>query len=199
MIDRQCAHGDRTRTMVCPLGKRHAHSSLLLGRVYTTAAWTCSYLSTCCGTLRTSFSRTLTRQLRFTGGMSALDTSSDSITKGKRYSQNQEGGWESLEKGSKFGSEEEEKEQREGGLEAWLTVAGSSLIYFATLGTTNSFGFFQNYYEHTFLQGVPASTISLVGTLQITLTNVLAAPAGALFDCYGLRVRTSAPTWLWVR
>ncbi|KAL5383368.1 hypothetical protein DPSP01_006053 [Paraphaeosphaeria sporulosa] len=119
--------------------------------------------------------------------MSAPDSSSESITKGKRYSANKDLGWESLETGSKFGPEEKEEEQREGGQQAWLTVAGSSLIYFATLGTTNSFGFFQNYYEHTFLQGVPASTISFVGTLQITLTNVLAAPAGALFDCYGLK------------
>ncbi|KAF2437727.1 MFS general substrate transporter [Karstenula rhodostoma CBS 690.94] len=95
--------------------------------------------------------------------------------------------WESLETGSKFGPEEKEEEQREGGRQAWLTVAGSSLIYFATLGTSNSFGFFQNYYAHTFLQGVPVSTISFVGTLQITLTNVLAAPAGAIFDCYGLK------------
>jgi hypothetical protein len=154
--------------------------------------WTCSYLSTCCGTLHALSSLTLTWQLRFTGSMSAPDTSPNSTTQGKRYSQNQETGWEHLETGSKFGLEEEEDEQREGGLGAWLTVAGSSLIYFATLGTTNSFGFFQNYYEHTFLQGVPASTISLVGTLQITLTNILAAPAGALFDCYGLRVRFSA-------
>lgn len=124
--------------------------------------------------------------------MSASDTSSDSITKGKRYSDNQELGWESLETGSKFGPESEEGEKEgvpsEGDLEAWLTVVGSSLVYFATLGLTNSFGFFQNYYEHTFLQGVPASTISFIGTLQITLANILAAPAGALFDCYGLRV-----------
>ncbi|KAL1598611.1 hypothetical protein SLS60_007751 [Paraconiothyrium brasiliense] len=117
--------------------------------------------------------------------MSASDTSSDSFIKGKRYSENQELGWESLE--LNFGSDEQKEERCEGGRRAWLTVAGSSLIYFATLGSTNSFGFFQNYYEHNFLQGVPASTISFVGTLQITLMNVLAAPAGALFDCYGLK------------
>ena len=124
--------------------------------------------------------------------MSASDLSSDSMTKGKRYSENEDLGWESFDTGSKFDPEEKEEVRSEGGRKAWLTVAGSSLIYFATLGTTNSFGFFQNYYEHTFLQGVPASTISFVGTLQITLTNVLSAPAGALFDCYGLKVRTSA-------
>jgi hypothetical protein len=62
-------------------------------------------------------------------------------------------------------------------------------VYFATFGIINSFGFFQDYYQRGVLQGVPAATVSLVGTLQITLMNVLAAPVGALFDCYGLRVR----------
>jgi hypothetical protein len=71
---------------------------------------------------------------------------------------------------------------------AWLTVVGSSLVYFASFGIINSFGFFQAYYETNLLVGVPASTISFVGTVQLTLMNLLAAPAGSLFDCYGLKV-----------
>ncbi|KAF2684267.1 MFS general substrate transporter [Lentithecium fluviatile CBS 122367] len=81
----------------------------------------------------------------------------------------------------------EEIKENEGGLRAWLTVIGSSLVYFASFGIINSFGFFQNYYEEKLLVGVPASTISFVGTSQLTLMNLLAAPAGSLFDCYGLK------------
>jgi hypothetical protein len=76
----------------------------------------------------------------------------------------------------------------ENNLHAWLTVAGSSLVYFASYGLINSFGFFQTYYETNLLVGVPASTVSFVGTLQLTLMNLLAAPAGSLFDCFGLKV-----------
>lgn len=84
--------------------------------------------------------------------------------------------------------DEEEEEEAEGGLHAWLTVIGSSLVYFATFGIVNSFGFFQDYYRAHFIVSVPPSTISFVGTIQITLMNLLAAPAGSLFDCYGLKV-----------
>lgn len=124
--------------------------------------------------------------------MSVSDTSSFSITKGKRYSENEDLGWASLDERFSYDADIEdggEAEAVEGGPRAWLTVIGSSLVYFATFGIINSFGFFQSYYATNSLHGVPASTISFVGTLQITLMNVLAAPAGALFDCHGLNVR----------
>lgn len=76
----------------------------------------------------------------------------------------------------------------EGGLRAWLTVLGSSLVYFASFGIISSWGFFQDYYSKHFLQTVPASTVAFVGTIQITLMNVLAAPAGSLYDWYGAKV-----------
>ncbi|KAF2009488.1 MFS general substrate transporter [Aaosphaeria arxii CBS 175.79] len=72
-------------------------------------------------------------------------------------------------------------------LKPLLTVLGSCLVYFSAFGIINSFGFFQEYYQSTGLTDTPASTISFIGTLQITLMNVLAAPAGSLFDCYGLK------------
>ena len=112
-------------------------------------------------------------------------------TLGKRYSANEELGWSTSPTPSTYhiSTEEEPEPPSEGGTRAWLTVGGSALVYFATFGIINSFGFFQDYYQRGVLQGVPAATVSLVGTLQITLMNVLAAPVGALFDCYGLRVR----------
>ena len=80
--------------------------------------------------------------------------------------------------------------QQEGGAAGWLTVFGSCLVYFSAFGIINSFGFFQDLYQDDYLKSVPSSTISFIGTIQITLMNVLAAPAGTLFDCYGLKVRS---------
>lgn len=78
--------------------------------------------------------------------------------------------------------------EREGGLQAWLTVLGSCLVYFATFGIINSFGFFQTLYTKEYLPETPSSTIAFIGTIQMLLMNLLAAPAGSLFDCFGLKV-----------
>ncbi|KAH4421506.1 hypothetical protein HBH92_001690 [Parastagonospora nodorum] len=77
--------------------------------------------------------------------------------------------------------------QYEGGREAWLTVAGSALVYYASFGIMNSFGFFQNYYTVVFLKDTPATTIAFCGTLQMFLMNSLAAVSGALCDRYGVK------------
>lgn len=81
--------------------------------------------------------------------------------------------------------------EKEGGVKGWLTVLGSSLVYFSTFGIINSFGFFQDLYKEKYLPNEPASTISFIGTIQILLMNLMAAPAGSLFDYYGLKVRPS--------
>jgi len=83
---------------------------------------------------------------------------------------------------------EEQLQHREGGREAWLTVLGSFLVYYASYGLINSFGFFQTFYEKDFLSSTPPSTISLIGTLQIALMNSLATISGAICDVYGVRV-----------
>ena len=77
----------------------------------------------------------------------------------------------------------------EGGVEAWLTVAGSALVYFASFGFINSFGFFQDYYQLHFLSNYAPSTVAFIGTLQITLLYIISPIAGALFDAFGLKVR----------
>lgn len=80
------------------------------------------------------------------------------------------------------------KEQREGGVAAWMTVVGAVLVYYASVGFVSSFGFFNNYYSSEFLRNTPTSTIAFIGTLQIALVNSLAAVAGSLCDFYGIRV-----------
>ncbi|KAG9189589.1 hypothetical protein G6011_06457 [Alternaria panax] len=78
-------------------------------------------------------------------------------------------------------------QEREGDRTAWFTVAGSILIYYASFGVMNSFGFFQNYYSSDFLKQTPPSTIAFIGTLQMALMNLLAALSGALCDRYGVK------------
>jgi MCP family monocarboxylic acid transporter-like MFS transporter 10 len=80
--------------------------------------------------------------------------------------------------------------QFEGGRAAWSTVAGSALVYYASFGIMNSFGFFQDYYTRDFLKDTPATTIAFCGTLQMFLMNSLAAVSGALCDRYGATVTT---------
>jgi MFS family permease len=76
---------------------------------------------------------------------------------------------------------------REGGRQAWLTVCGSALVFFASFGFINSFGFFQTYYQEHMLKNYAPSTIAFIGTLQITLLYLLSPVTGALFDSYGLK------------
>jgi MCP family monocarboxylic acid transporter-like MFS transporter 10 len=86
--------------------------------------------------------------------------------------------------------------QFEGGRAAWCTVAGSALVYYASFGIMNSFGFFQDYYTRDFLKDTPATTIAFCGTLQMFLMNSLAAVSGALCDRYGARVITNCLGYL---
>ncbi|KAF1365945.1 MFS general substrate transporter [Lizonia empirigonia] len=77
--------------------------------------------------------------------------------------------------------------EREGDLAAWMTVVGSIFVYYCSMGVLNSFGFFNNFYSHDFLQNTSTSTIAFIGTLQIALMNSLAAVSGALCDHYGVK------------
>jgi MFS family permease len=91
-----------------------------------------------------------------------------------------------------------EVKQSEGGRAAWCTVAGSALVYYASFGIMNSFGFFQDYYTRDFLKDTPATTIAFCGTLQMFLMNSLAAVSGALCDRYGVKVFTVFGT-IWIK
>ncbi|CAN9319547.1 unnamed protein product [Alternaria alternata] len=84
-------------------------------------------------------------------------------------------------------TESKKLQGHDGGRAAWLTVAGSILVYYASFGVMNSFGFFQNYYSSDFLKQTPPSTIAFIGTLQMALMNFLAALSGALCDRYGVK------------
>lgn len=82
----------------------------------------------------------------------------------------------------------EKAESPEGGTQAWLTIVGSALVYFASFGFMNSFGYFQDFYQEGYLSKYSPSTISFIGTLQISLMYIVGPVAGSLFDSYGLKV-----------
>ncbi|KAF2751875.1 MFS general substrate transporter [Sporormia fimetaria CBS 119925] len=97
----------------------------------------------------------------------------------------------SVRRGSESTSESQlsdPKKEVEGGTEAWLTVAGSFLVYYASFGLINSFGYFQDYYKRQALQSTSATTIAFIGTLQMTLMNIIGPVSGALCDSYGVKV-----------
>lgn len=69
----------------------------------------------------------------------------------------------------------------DGGLVAWVQVLGSWCVLFCTFGLVNSFGVYQAYYEAT-LEGVSASAISWVGSIQGALLLCCGVVSGPLFD-----------------
>lgn len=70
----------------------------------------------------------------------------------------------------------------DGGLVAWLQVLGSFLINFNNFGLANSFGVFQTYYETTLLRQRSSSSISWIGTLQLSFILIIGVVSGPLFD-----------------
>ncbi|KAJ6549590.1 major facilitator superfamily domain-containing protein [Mycena vulgaris] len=78
-------------------------------------------------------------------------------------------------------------EPPDGGLDAWLTVLGASLVSVATFGAVNGFGAFNDYYKTTYLSNYSATLISMIGSIQLFILYAFAGIAGALFDCFGPR------------
>lgn len=76
----------------------------------------------------------------------------------------------------------------DGGLRAWMVAAGAATIFFCTLGLSNTFGLFVEYYLTHQLQGQTESTISWIGSMQSFLQFLSGMLAGPLFDRYGVWV-----------
>ena len=85
-------------------------------------------------------------------------------------------------------NESNESKKPETSRPACLTILGSTLVFYASFGLMSSFGFFQDFYSHDFLRGRPNASIAFIGTLQMALTNLMAAVSGALCDRYGVKV-----------
>ncbi|KAJ7101928.1 MFS general substrate transporter [Mycena epipterygia] len=83
----------------------------------------------------------------------------------------------------------------QGGLRAWLTVAGSAISLFATFGVALSFGIFQDYYTREFLSGQTPSDISWIGSVQLFLDFAM---AGRLYDAGHFRLLMISGTLLYL-
>lgn len=70
----------------------------------------------------------------------------------------------------------------DGGTYAWLSVLGTSLVFFNTWGLVQAFGAYQSYYTTTLLRHLNASTISWIGTLQSFLLVSGGVITGPVFD-----------------
>jgi MFS transporter, MCT family, solute carrier family 16 (monocarboxylic acid transporters), member 10 len=82
--------------------------------------------------------------------------------------------------------------------QAWLTVAGSVLVYFVSFGFMTSFGYFQTHYTQNDLSEWSPGLIALIGSMQLGLMNVIGPVAGALFDVYGSKVSSSCLLFKWI-
>ncbi|KAL7794214.1 major facilitator superfamily domain-containing protein [Trichoderma ceciliae] len=78
--------------------------------------------------------------------------------------------------------QDESNEPLEGGLQAWLQVAASFLLYFNHLGLLNSFGVFQSFYETDLLRDSSPSAISWIGSIQVFCLMSVGAVIGPLYD-----------------
>lgn len=69
-----------------------------------------------------------------------------------------------------------------GGLQAWLQVAGAFMIFFNTWGILNTFGVFQNYYESGDLFRESSSNISWIGSIQAYCVLLGGLVTGPIYD-----------------
>ncbi|SNX81806.1 related to Monocarboxylate transporter 1 [Melanopsichium pennsylvanicum] len=73
----------------------------------------------------------------------------------------------------------------DGGLQAWLVVAGTFLLIMTNFGLLTSYGVFQSYYVSHQLAHIPASTVSWIGSLQTFMILGGSFVFGKISDDYG--------------
>ncbi|KAF9532831.1 MFS general substrate transporter [Crepidotus variabilis] len=76
----------------------------------------------------------------------------------------------------------QEEDYPDGGLRAWLVVAGAMCNSFATFGYANSWGVFQSYYQEELLIHTSPSSIAWIGSIQYALMFLPGLIVGRLFD-----------------
>ncbi|KAL4783590.1 major facilitator superfamily domain-containing protein [Aspergillus varians] len=70
----------------------------------------------------------------------------------------------------------------DGGLVAWLHVAGGFMLFFNTWGMMNTFGVFQTYYESGGIFHRSSSDISWIGSIQATMLLMVGFITGPIYD-----------------
>ncbi|KAI0318434.1 MFS general substrate transporter [Amylostereum chailletii] len=77
-------------------------------------------------------------------------------------------------------SEEVHHHKVDGGVKAWMSIAGGWLVMFCVFGYGGAFGVFQDLYTRE--AGVSSSAVSWIGSTQTFLMTALSLPAGKLVD-----------------
>ncbi|GJE91219.1 MFS general substrate transporter [Phanerochaete sordida] len=86
----------------------------------------------------------------------------------------------------------------DGGLRAWIVVAGAFCLSFATFGYVVSWGAFQEYYQTTALSSRSPSDIAWIGSLQYSLIFLPGLITGYLFDLGYFKVSLASASILYI-
>ncbi|KAM0752225.1 MFS general substrate transporter [Meredithblackwellia eburnea MCA 4105] len=76
----------------------------------------------------------------------------------------------------------------EGGLQAYLTVAGGSIALLTSFGLSNSWGVFQDHLKLAELSHYSPSAISWIGSVNLAIVFLSGLPSGRLFDAGHFRI-----------
>ncbi|GLA15336.1 hypothetical protein AnigIFM62618_001856 [Aspergillus niger] len=83
-----------------------------------------------------------------------------------------------------------------GGIIAWVQVAGAFFLFFNSWGIINTFGVYQSYYETSLLRDYSPSSIAWIGTVQSFLLLALGIIVGPIFDRGYIKFLIIAGTFL---
>ncbi|KAI2893723.1 hypothetical protein CBS63078_9059 [Aspergillus niger] len=83
-----------------------------------------------------------------------------------------------------------------GGIFAWVQVAGAFFLFFNSWGIINTFGVYQSYYETSLLRDYSPSSIAWIGTVQSFLLLSLGIIVGPIFDRGYIKFLIIAGTFL---
>jgi hypothetical protein len=86
----------------------------------------------------------------------------------------------------------------DGGLEAWLVVAGGFCTVFASFGWINCIGIFQAYYSSNQLKDYSTGTVSWIPSTESCMMFLWGPLVGLLTDNYGPRIPILVGTFLHV-
>lgn len=82
--------------------------------------------------------------------------------------------------------ERDTNEPPDGGIRAWLVVAGAFFVWFNSWGAINAFGSFQTFYQLELLSSYSPSGIAFIGAIQNFLVLFIGFLSGPLYDAgYG--------------
>lgn len=86
----------------------------------------------------------------------------------------------------------------DGGIQAWLQVVSSFLIFYNVLGLLNAYGQFQTVYETDLLKDITSSTIAWIGSVQFFACYITCIFTGPVWDAGRLHLLIGSGTVIMV-